>query len=430
MKTQLVIAVVGLGYVGLPLAVALSRHYKTVGYDIDSNRIDDLVNGTDRTDTLANGELRPSQINFTTDANVIGGADVVIVCVPTPVTRDKLPDLAPLRRASADVGAHIKRDAIVVYESTVYPGVTEDICVPIIEGHSGMKLGDGFTIGYSPERINPGDSLHSIRHLVKIVSASDPTTLDILSEIYGSVSDAGVHRAPSIRVAEAAKVIENVQRDINIALVNELAIMFHRMNIDTNAVLEAAGTKWNFEKYRPGLVGGHCIPVDPHYLSYAAHQVGYAANLVIAGRKINDSLAQFIAENIFEQLQSHGALSGVEILVLGLAYKANVPDARNSQAMELIRILQSKGLQVYSYDPLIDVSECTHTIQNTFLSEFPSERSVDAVVVTVAHDIFKDLSATPLNNLLQSTRLKLLVDIPGIYRDSVPTAPGVAYWTL
>jgi UDP-N-acetyl-D-galactosamine dehydrogenase len=248
MNAQLEIAVVGLGYVGLPLAVALSRPYKIVGYDIDPKRIQDLMNGTDRTDTVTAEELRTSRIKFSTNADVISGVDVVIVSVPTPVTQDKLPDLGPIRRASAAVGTHIKRGAIVVYESTVYPGVTEDICAPILEKHSGMKLGDGFALGYSPERINPGDSSHSIRDLVKIVSASDQMALKTLSEIYGSVSDVGVHQAPNIRVAEAAKVIENVQRDVNIALVNELSMLFHRMDIDTQAVLEAAGTKWNFER--------------------------------------------------------------------------------------------------------------------------------------------------------------------------------------
>ena len=391
------VAVVGLGYVGLPLAVAFARHFNVIGFDLNAARVEELSAGTDRTGEVDSEALHASTARFTSDPAALREAGVIIVAVPTPIDEHRNPDLSPVEGASRTVGRHLSRGAVVVYESTVYPGVTEEVCVPILEAESGLRCGADFTVGYSPERINPGDKVHTLETIKKIVSGSDAPTLDLLADLYGTVVRAGIHRAPSIKVAEAAKVIENTQRDLNIALMNELSIIFDRLGIDTLDVLEAAGTKWNFLPFRPGLVGGHCIGVDPYYLTHKAQALGYLPEVILAGRRINDGMGKYIAAEIVKlMIRKERKILGAKVLQLGITFKENCPDIRNSHAVDVVRGLREFGCDVDIFDPWAEPEEVEKfyglkSVKNADVLRFGI---YDAVVLAVAHREFTDMDVT------------------------------------
>ncbi|MFT4270423.1 MAG: nucleotide sugar dehydrogenase [Pantoea sp.] len=386
---QTKIAVIGLGYVGLPLAAAFGRDLDTLGFDINAERVAELSRGHDRTLELDDADLQAAtQLKFSADAGSLQDRDVFIVTVPTPIDDYKRPDLAPLQSASRSVGRAIRRGGIAIYESTVYPGCTEEVCVPIIERESGLKCNVDFFIGYSPERINPGDKGHGLKHVTKVVSASTPAAAEFVEALYSRVVQAGVHRASSIRVAEAAKVIENTQRDVNIALINELALIFHRLGIDTHEVLEAAGTKWNFLPFRPGLVGGHCIGVDPYYLTHKAQQIGYHPEVILAGRRINDGMGGHVAQRVVKLMQQRGInTSGAKVLILGLAFKENCADLRNTRVADVIAELRSYNVDVDVHDPWIDAAEAKHEYGLDLVAS-PQPGAYDAVILAVPHRDF------------------------------------------
>jgi UDP-N-acetyl-D-galactosamine dehydrogenase len=422
------IAVIGLGYVGLPVAAAFGRKgYRVIGFDIDANRIDELRRGNDRTGEVNGEMLAEAHINLTDQAASLSEADIHIVTVPTPVLETKRPDLGPLLSASRTVGRHLKRGAIVVYESTVYPGATELECVPVLEAESGLAFGRDFQVGYSPERINPGDHVHRLENITKVVSASNREALDTIATLYGSVVHAGIHRAPSIAVAEAAKVIENTQRDLNIALMNELACIFQKLGIDTQDVLEAAGTKWNFLKFTPGLVGGHCIGVDPYYLTHRAQQVGYQPEVILAGRRINDAMGAYVAQETVKRLLCGGAVGRMRITVLGITFKENVPDIRNSRVIDVIRELESFNAAVTIHDPLADPDEVGYEygMSLTAQDRLPP---ADAVILAVPHTDFLAQGWPGIIRHLEGGR-GLVVDVKSrLDRASVPD--GVKLWRL
>jgi UDP-N-acetyl-D-galactosamine dehydrogenase len=422
------ISIVGLGYVGLPVAVAFGKKARTIGFDINEARLTELREGVDRTNEVEALDLRDSDIVFTSDVRVLAEADFHIVAVPTPVDDAHQPNLTPVERASETVGRALKKGDIVVYESTVYPGVTEDICVPILERISGLKCGADFTVGYSPERINPGDKEHTFTKITKVVSGQDTETLDVVAAVYGSVVTAGVYKAANIKVAEAAKVIENTQRDLNIALMNELSLIFDRMGIDTNSVLEAAGTKWNFLKFKPGLVGGHCIGVDPYYLTHKAEMLGYHPQVILAGRRINDGMGAYVGQQTIKQLIHAGHDVGkCTVTVLGLTFKENCPDLRNSKVIDVIRELQSFGLVVQVCDPEADAHEAVHEygIQLTPLNHL---QRAEAVVVAVAHKDFAEFGAIDYQRLLKQN--PVVIDVKGICNQSTFDAAGIRLWRL
>jgi len=384
-----VVAVVGLGYVGLPLAVEFGKKRKTIGFDLSQAKVENYRRFVDPTGEVSSEDLRAaSQLTVTTDPGALAQADFIIVAVPTPVDSAHQPDLGPLVGASESIGRHMKRGAIVVYESTVYPGATEEACVPILEKFSGMRWQRDFHVGYSPERINPGDKEHTLTKILKVVSGDDPETLEKVAELYQSIITAGVFRASSIRVAEAAKVIENTQRDLNIALMNELAILFDRIGIDTLEVLQAAGTKWNFLPFRPGLVGGHCIGVDPYYLTHKADMIGYHPQVILAGRRINDGMGKFIAEQTIKHMIRNGSqVKGSRVNVLGLTFKENCPDIRNTRVIDVIGELRSFGVDVHVHDPVPDAAEARHEY-GLELVPWDKLPRAEAIVVAVAHQQF------------------------------------------
>lgn len=428
MKVQRVISVTGLGYVGLPVAVAFGKCRKTIGFDIDASRIEELTRGYDRTGEVDPDELNRADILFTDRIEDLALADFHIVAVPTPVDDANQPDLTPMLKASETVGKALKRGDIVVYESTVYPGVTEDECVPILEKVSGLTCGSDFTVGYSPERINPGDREHTFTKIRKVVSGQDKATLEIVASVYESVVTAGVHRAPSIKVAEAAKVIENTQRDLNIALMNELALIFDRLGIDTNDVLEAAGTKWNFLPFRPGLVGGHCIGVDPYYLTHKAEKIGYIPQIILAGRRINDGMGRYIAQRtVKEMIHARHNILGASVIVLGLTFKEDCPDLRNSRVIDIIRELEDYGLNVQVSDPLAEPAEAKHEY-GVQLLPFEELKPASAIVVAVAHNIYRQLSASEFAGITLPN--PLLVDVKGIYNRDILQQSGIRVWRL
>ncbi len=398
------IAVIGLGYVGLPLAHAFSEKYKVVGFDIAQWRIDELRSGVDRTLELSEAQVKEAIANgmeFTNVLEEIADCNVYIVTVPTPIDEHKRPDLTPLIKASESIGKVLKKDDIVIYESTVYPGATEEDCVPVLEKFSGLKFNEDFYCGYSPERINPGDKEHTVTKILKVTSGSTPEIGKKVDDLYASVITAGTHLAPSIKVAEAAKVIENSQRDINIAFVNELAIIFNKLGIDTEAVLEAAGTKWNFLPFRPGLVGGHCIGVDPYYLTHKAQEVGYNPEIILAGRRLNDNMGIYVANQVVKLMIKKGQkIEGAKVLVLGITFKENCPDIRNSRVIDVIRELQEFGTDVVVYDPWADPEEVKREYNLDLLSTINQQLSTqyDAVVLAVAHEKFNDLDIEKLKN--------------------------------
>ncbi|MCX7572094.1 nucleotide sugar dehydrogenase [Tumebacillus sp. DT12] len=395
------IGVVGLGYVGLPVAVAFGQRHRVVGFDINRHRIETLLAGIDYTGETTAEELQSADIDYTYEPERLADCDFIIVAVPTPVDNAKQPDFTPLVKASETVGRHMRAGTIVVYESTVYPGATEEVCVPILEACSGLKAGVDFTVGYSPERINPGDHEHTFRNIVKVVSGQDEDTLSVVADVYGSVVDAGVFRAASIKVAEAAKVIENTQRDLNIALMNELALIFDRLEIDTADVLAAAGTKWNFLKFTPGLVGGHCIGVDPYYLTHKAEKVGYHPQVILAGRRINDGMGAFIATSLVKQMILRGVpIQGSRVTVLGLTFKENVPDLRNSRVIDIINELREYGIDVQVTDALADFDEARHEYGLDLLT-LEELQPADAVVLAVPHRDYLDHGWSLLSRLLK-----------------------------
>lgn len=387
-----VVGIIGLGYVGLPLAAAFGAHFETVGFDIDAKRIDELNLGVDATHEVEGGELEAAaHLRCTTDADELRGADVLIVAVPTPIDAAKKPDLDALRSASRTVGEVIRPGDTVVFESTVYPGATEEVCIPIIEAQSGLTYNRDFVAGYSPERINPGDRAHRLADIVKVTAGSTPAALAFVDALYARIVRAGTHRAPDIRTAEAAKVIENTQRDLNIALVNELAMIFNRLGLDTEAVLEAARTKWNFLPFQPGLVGGHCIGVDPYYLTHKAQATGFSPDLVLAGRRVNDAIPGYVAEQVAAVMAAVGIdIAGARVLVLGLAFKENCPDVRNTKVVDLVACMEARGAVVDVHDPWVAANETGCPVS---LIDEPAPGSYDGIVVAVAHDAFKDLGA-------------------------------------
>ena len=408
------IAVIGLGYVGLPLAHAFSEKYKVVGFDIAQWRIDELMNGHDRTLELSETQVKEALSNkmgFTNKLEDITDCNIYIVTVPTPIDKHKKPDLTPLIKASESISKVLKKDDIVIYESTVYPGATEEVCVPVLEKFSGMKFNKDFYCGYSPERINPGDKEHTVTKILKVTSGSTPKIGKVVDKLYSSIITAGTHLAPSIKVAEAAKVIENSQRDINIAFVNELSMIFNRLNIDTNAVLEAAGTKWNFLPFRPGLVGGHCIGVDPYYLTHKAQEVGYNPEIILAGRRLNDNMGIYVANQVIKLMIKKGQkIEGSKVLVLGITFKENCPDIRNSRVIDVIRELQDFGCDVEVSDYWADKEEVAREY-NLNLVKDVNNNDYEAVVLAVAHDEYKELDLKPSSN-------KVVFDIKSMLKNS------------
>lgn len=425
------IALIGLGYVGLPLAAAFSKKAQVIGFDISEKKISELNSGFDATGELTSEDLQSSPIEYTSSPEQLVDARLLIVTVPTPIDEFRKPDLRPLESASRTIGRYLQKGSIVVYESTVYPGVTEEVCVPILEQESGLTCGVDFKVGYSPERINPGDKVHTVDKIIKVVAGQDAETLDVLAKTYEMVVSAGVHRASSIKVAESAKVIENTQRDLNIALMNELALIFNRLEIPTTDVLEAAGTKWNFLKVTPGLVGGHCIGVDPYYLTHKAESIGYNPQVILSGRRINDGMGKYVAEMTIKKfIQADMPVRGAKILILGLTFKENVPDIRNTKVVDIVRELQEFGAEVLICDPLADPAEVLHEY-GLRLTALKDVGPVDGVVLAVAHAVFRDVTPAMLKELCsRSTGKGVLIDVKSAFSKEQVEGMGLEYWCL
>ena len=418
------IALIGLGYVGLPIALAFARKVKVIGFDINSKRVDMMKKGIDPSGELPASEFEGCDITFTDSLDVLKEASFYIVAVPTPIDTHNKPDLTPVIKASESVGKVLKKGDYVVYESTVYPGCTEEDCVPILEKLSGLKMGKDFKVGYSPERINPGDKQHTITKILKIVSGSDEVALDNIAKVYSIIVEPGVHRAPSIKVAEAAKIIENTQRDVNIALMNELSIIFNRMNINTYDVLEAAGTKWNFLKFSPGLVGGHCIGVDPYYLIHKAEAFGYHTHVINSGRYVNDSMGFYVAKNTVKKIISSGKeISKAKVLVMGATFKEDVMDIRNSRVADVVKELKSYSLTVDVADPHADSEELQHEYGFGLVKEIG--KGYDAVIIAVGHKQYTNLTEDYFKSIMSDKGI--VVDIKGIFRNKIKS---LAYWSL
>ncbi|MGD6967750.1 nucleotide sugar dehydrogenase [Rossellomorea vietnamensis] len=424
------ISVIGLGYVGLPLAVEFAKKFSVVGFDLNQKKLEQYKNGVDVTNEVGDDALRNTTTVFSSNEEDIKECKFHIVAVPTPINSDKTPDLTPVISASEAVGRNLVKGSIVVFESTVYPGTTEEICIPILERESGLKFGEDFKVGYSPERINPGDKVNTLTKIIKIVSGSDEEALEVVADVYSSIIEAGVFRAESIKVAEAAKVIENSQRDINIAFMNELSMVFNKMDINTNAVLEAAGTKWNFLKFTPGLVGGHCIGVDPYYFTYKAEQLGYHSQIILSGRKINDDMGKYVASNIIKKLIKAGyPVKGSTIAILGLTFKENCPDVRNTKVIDIIEELKEFGVNVLVHDPVAEKEE-VYSVYGIELVDKEALKNLDGIVMAVAHDEFKnDYNLDFLDQAFQGEN-KVLVDIKGIFDRKESESRGFEYWSL
>lgn len=447
------ISLIGLGYVGMPIAVAFAKKAEVIGFDINKSKIDLYKSGIDPTKEVGNEAIRNTTIDFTSDEKRLKEARFHIVAVPTPVNADHTPDLTPVKSASRTLGRNLTKGSIVVYESTVYPGVTEEICVPILEKESGLKCGTDFKVGYSPERINPGDKVHRLETIVKIVSGMDKESLDTVAKVYELVVEAGVHKAESIKVAEAAKVIENSQRDINIAFMNELSIIFSKMGIDTKAVLEAAGTKWNFLKFTPGLVGGHCIGVDPYYLTYRAEEMGYHSQIILSGRKINDGMGKYVAENtVKKMIKANKQINGSKVAVFGITFKENCPDVRNTKVIDIIREMEEYGIQVCVVDPEASREDLWNEYKISLCNE-EDIADVDAIIFAVPHDKFKAIKLEDLKRMYKTqknTNLSaidevaaaseenvcieksdcVLVDIKSMFNKKDAEDMGYIYWRL
>lgn len=425
------LSLVGLGYVGMPIAVAFAKKIKVVGFDLNAAKIDLYKKGIDPTNEVGNEAIQNSTVEFTADPAKLREAKFHIVAVPTPVNDDHTPDLTPVEGASRILGQNLTKGSVIVFESTVYPGVTEEVCVPIIEKESGLKCGVDFKIGYSPERINPGDKVHRLETITKIVSGMDEETLDTVAKIYELVVEAGVYRAQSIKVAEAAKVIENSQRDINIAFMNELSIIFHKMGIDTKEVLAAAGTKWNFLKFQPGLVGGHCIGVDPYYLTYKAEQLGYHSQIILSGRRINDDMGKYVAESLVKNMiKTDVSVKDAKVAILGFTFKENCPDTRNTKVIDIYNELLEYGITPIVVDPAADADEAKRLYGITFEKE-DALKDLDAVIFAVAHEEFKKYDKASIAAMYSAERNpKVLMDIKGVFDKQEYMGDDFLYWRL
>ena len=423
------LSVIGLGYVGMPIAVAFAQRIKVIGYDLNPAKIQLYKSGVDPTKEVGNDIIQATTVEFTSDETKLKEAKFHIVAVPTPVHADHTPDLSPVEGASQILGRNLTKGSVIVFESTVYPGVTEDICVPILERESGLKCGIDFKIGYSPERINPGDKVHRLETITKIVSGMDEETLEVVAKVYELVVRAGVHRAESIKVAESAKVIENSQRDINIAFMNELSIIFNKMGIDTQSVLKAASTKWNFLNFYPGLVGGHCIGVDPYYLTYKAEMMGYHSQIILSGRRINDDMGKYVAENVVKRLIAAGNIvTNAKVAILGFTFKENCPDTRNTKVIDIVRELNEYGITPIIADPEADADEADRLYGIKFV-DISAIKNIDAIVLAVAHAKFKDLSKDAFDGFYGSGK-KVLLDIKGVLDRKEYESSGYIYWRL
>ena len=422
------LSLVGLGYVGMPIAVAFARKIKVIGYDLNAEKIKLYQSGIDPTNDVGDDVIRQTEVEFTADETKLREAKFHIVAVPTPVNDDHTPDLTPVEGASRILGRNLTKGSVVVFESTVYPGVTEEVCVPILEKESGLVCGKDFKIGYSPERINPGDKVHRLETITKIVSGMDEETLDTVAKVYELVVEAGVYRAESIQVAEAAKVIENSQRDINIAFMNELSIIFNKMGIDTQSVLKAAGTKWNFLKFYPGLVGGHCIGVDPYYLTYRAEQMGYHSQIILSGRRINDDMGKYVAENIVKNLiRADIAVKHAKVAILGFTFKENCPDTRNTKVIDIVKELREYGIEPV----LVDQTAEAKRLYGVELQDMSAVKDVDALVIAVCHKEFEGLDQAAIESFFNPTNgKKVLVDVKGILNRKEWTRDDCLYWRL
>ena len=423
------LSLVGLGYVGMPIAVAFAKKLDVVGFDLNAQKIELYKSGVDPTNEVGHDAIRAATVDFTADETRLREARFHIVAVPTPVNDDHTPFLSPVESASAIVGRNLTKGSVVVFESTVYPGVTEDVCVPILERESGLRCGVDFKVGYSPERINPGDKVHRLETITKIVSGMDEESLDVIAKVYELVVQAGVYRAESIKVAEAAKVIENSQRDINIAFMNELSIIFNKMGIDTKAVLEAASTKWNFLKFYPGLVGGHCIGVDPYYLTYKAEMIGYHSQIILAGRRINDNMGKYVAQSTVKKLIAcDKAVRNARVAILGFTFKENCPDTRNTKIIDIVNELREYGIQPVITDPIADADEAKRLYGVEF-SDMSAVHDMDAVILSVAHDSFKTLTMEDIDGFFGRGK-KVLIDIKGMFDRKLFESAGYVYWRL
>ena len=429
-KKEEKLSLIGLGYVGMPIAIEFAkRGVDVIGYDLNKQKIETYKSGIDPTHEVGDDAIKSTTVEFTSDEQKLREAKFHIVAVPTPVNDDHTPDLTPVEGASKILGRNLTKGSVVVFESTVYPGVTEDVCVPILEKESGLKCGVDFKVGYSPERINPGDKVHRLNTITKIVSGMDEETLDCVAKVYEIVVDAGVHRAESIKVAEAAKVIENSQRDINIAFMNELSIIFNKLGIDTLAVLRAAGTKWNFLNFRPGLVGGHCIGVDPYYLTYKAEMMGYHSQVILSGRRINDDMGKYVAENVVKNLIRAGkAVKNAKVAILGFTFKENCPDTRNTKIFDIVKELREYGIEPIVADPVADAEEAKHLYGIEFV-DMNSVKDMDAVILAVGHDEFSGFTKTDISKFF-GTGKKVLVDVKGVLDRKEYEAEGYDYWRL
>lgn len=426
------ISLVGLGYVGMPIAVAFAKNAEVIGFDISAEKVELYKKGIDPTKEVGDDVIKDTTVEFTADETKLKEAKFHIVAVPTPVNADHTPDLKPVESASRTVGRNLTKGSIVVFESTVYPGVTEEICIPILEKESGLKCGEDFKVGYSPERINPGDKVHRLETIIKVVSGMDDESLDIIAKVYELVVDAGVHRAESIKVAEAAKVIENSQRDINIAFMNELSIIFNKMGIDTKAVLKAAGTKWNFLNFHPGLVGGHCIGVDPYYLTYKAEQLGYHSQIILSGRRINDDMGKYVVENLIKNLiKADVPVKDAKVAILGFTFKENCPDTRNTRVIDIVNELKEYGINPMIADPEADAEEAKHEYGIDFDS-VEGIKEMDAIIIAVGHDQFLNFTHEDFEKMFKdgSNESKVLLDIKGILDRKEYEVAGYKYWRL
>lgn len=424
------LAVVGLGYVGMPIALAFSDKIDVIGYDYNESKINLYKEGIDPTGEVGNQKIKETNLKFTNSESSIKDAKFIIVAVPTPINADKTPDLHPVENASITIGRNLTQGSIVVYESTVYPGVTEDICLPILERESGLKEGEDFYIGYSPERINPGDKKHKLENIIKIVSSLNDESLDIIAKVYELVVKVGVHRASSIKVAEASKVVENSQRDINIAFMNELAIVFDKMNIDTNEVIQAMNTKWNALKFYPGLVGGHCIGVDPYYFIYEAEKLGYHSQIVLSGRKINDGMAKFVADATIKKLiKADKIIRKTNVLIMGVTFKENTPDTRNSKVIDIIEYLKEYGINPFIVDPVANKEEAKlhHDIDILNIEEI---KDMDCIIYAVSHEEFKEMNITKMNSLYKENDKKIIIDIKSTLNKLQFEKNDYIYWNL
>nr|WP_039811400.1 nucleotide sugar dehydrogenase [Jeotgalibacillus malaysiensis] len=427
------IAVIGLGYVGMPIAVAFAKKVNVIGFDLNKEKIQQYKDGIDPTNEIGNEIIKNTSVEFTSDPSKIRDAKFHVVAVPTPINADKTPDLTPIEKVSSMIGKNLTNGSVVVYESTVYPGVTEDICIPILEKESGLKCGIDFKVGYSPERINPGDKIHRLENIIKIVSGIDQQSLDEIAKIYELVVEAGVHRANSIKVAEAAKVVENSQRDINIAFMNELAMVFERMGIDTQEVIEAMNTKWNALKFYPGLVGGHCIGVDPYYFIYEAEKLGYHSQIILSGRKINNGMGKFVADAVIKKLiHTNKIVKKAKVIIMGLTFKENCPDTRNSKVLDIIENLKEYGIDPVIVDPYADPKQVKEEY-NLTLQSMENVKNADCLIFSTAHTQFKVMNIDQIDSLFRKDHLnksKIIIDVKSIFNKTTFEDSGYSYWRL